>query len=70
MYVGKSIKEYLKETGITQTFVAKKAGIPINTFNAMCNGKQQITAEQYFQICTALGQPVNRFVREDTNASA
>ena len=70
MYVGKAIKRYLEETGTTQTFVAQKTGIPINTFNAMCNGRQRITAEQYFKICSVLGEPVTRFAPPNQDASA
>lgn len=70
MNTGKAIKAYLECSGITQVFVAKKTGIPINTFNAMCNGKQKIAVEQYFGICEALGVPYEFFAEKQIDATA
>lgn len=58
---GPRIKRYMEKNGIKQKYVADCAGIPIQSFNAMCNGKQRITAEQYFAICDVLGVVYSRF---------
>ena len=41
MCVGQKIKAYLKDNGITQTFVANKAGIPVQKLNLSLNGNRK-----------------------------
>lgn len=60
--LGMKIKEYIVQTGLKIGVVAERAGIPINTFSAMVNGKRRITAEEYFSICNALNVPLEKFV--------
>lgn len=63
---GKKIKEYLKENGISQTFVATKTGMSISILNAALNGNRKILAEEYFLICQALDVPLDTFVDNRT----
>lgn len=60
--LGVRIREYIIETGLKLGSVADAAGIPMNTFSAMMNGKRKITAEEYFTICGVLGVPLEKFV--------
>lgn len=59
--VGTSIKQYLKENGIKQNYIAKKLGIPATTLNSMLSERQKIPADMYFCICAVLGEPITKF---------
>lgn len=59
--LGFRIKEYISKCGLKFGVVADKAGIPLNVFSAMINGKRKITAEEYFSICKALDVPLEQF---------
>lgn len=59
--LGCRIKEYINRMGLKLGAVAERAGIPLNTFSAMMNGKRKITAEEYFSICNALNVPLDEF---------
>lgn len=64
MDIGKRIKDYIQKQGLTQSFVANKTGIPIQTLNAICNGKQKISVERYFSICDVLNVSVDQFKQQ------
>ena len=59
---GARIKEYISQKGLKLGAVANKAGIPLNTFSAIVNGKRKITVEEYVRICAALGVPFEQFI--------
>lgn len=59
--VGASIKQYMKNNGISQTHVAIKTNIPISILNAALNSKRNLLAEEYFLICEALGVHADTF---------
>lgn len=59
--LGIRIKEYMTKCGLKFCAVADRAGIPLNVFSAMINGKRKITAEEYFLICNALEVPLEQF---------
>lgn len=60
--VYKQIKSYIDENRLTQVAVAKAAGIPSSTFNAMLNGRRRIYADEFLQICDALGKMPVEFI--------
>ncbi len=60
--IGGLIKAYISETGLKLGAVAERAGIPLNTFSAIVNGKRKITIEEYNAICNALGVPLEKFI--------
>lgn len=64
--LGLRIKEYITQTGLKFGAVADRAGIPLNVFSAMINGKRKITAEEYFSICNALGVSLEQFNSPNT----
>jgi len=39
------LEEFLKPTGMTQTTLAEKMGVPIQRVNTLINGKRDMTAE-------------------------
>ena len=59
---GAKIKEYISQKGLKLGAVAERAGIPLNTFSAMVNGKRRITVEEYVSICSALDVPFETFI--------
>lgn len=59
--LGIRIKEYIASSGLKFGAVADRAGIPLNVFSAIINGKRKITAEEYFSICKALNVPLEQF---------
>lgn len=62
MSVGKKIKLYLEETGISQTFISNKTKIPLPKLNLALNGKRNFTFEEYEKICGVLQVGVDKFL--------
>ena len=62
MCVGLKIKSYLKDNGITQTFVANKTGIPLQKLNLSLNGMRRLDFGEYELICGALCVGTDRFL--------
>lgn len=60
--LAENISAYLKKNGIRQSHVAARVGIHQQTFSNIMTGKRQLTAEEYVQICSALGKPATYFV--------
>jgi transcriptional regulator with XRE-family HTH domain len=63
------IKAYLKKNNIRQTDLAKKTHLSDAAISMMLNGKRGILADEYFDICAALGVPLITFAREGTNGT-
>lgn len=63
MNLAKNIKDYLENNGIKQNVLAKKANISENALNLSLNQKRKLLADEYVNICTALGLPLDYFVR-------
>lgn len=62
MTAGSKIKEYLQKRGITQTFVSKRAGIPVGKLNLALNGGRRLSLDEYERICWALEVPASTFL--------
>lgn len=56
------IMEFLHERGITQTFVADRAGMGLSKLNLALNGRRKLTLEEYEHVCWALGVGVDTFL--------
>ena len=54
MNAARKIKEYLRENGIKQTYLAEKTGIDISTLNAILNENTRLTVDRLELICKAL----------------
>lgn len=54
MEANKKINDYLKEHGISQTFIAEKLGISRTRMSMMLNGKRKMTADDLIKICKIL----------------
>lgn len=64
--VGRRIKEYLKENGIKQTFVAEKSGLSNSVISDICSRGRKIDVVEYYKICKALNVPLETFLDEET----
>lgn len=62
MYVYEKVRFYIEYYGIKQNAIAKKAGIPNVTFNAILNGKRKMYADDLRAICIALNVPPEMFI--------
>lgn len=63
MEVGMKIKCYLKENGISQTFISDKTFISKSKLNLALNGHRKMTFEEYEYICGALGVNTDFFIK-------
>ncbi len=63
MDVGKKIKDYLDEKGISQSFISNKTGIGTVKLNLALNGNRRLTIEEYVAICKALELDTNTFLQ-------
>lgn len=59
--LGTKIKEYIDEQGLKQKKIAAEAGLTVQTFNDMLNGRRRIETIEYFNICKALGVSIKYF---------
>lgn len=62
MKVYEKVRSYLEVNGVKQISVAKKAGIPNVTFNAILNGKRKLYADDLRSICLALNVAPEVFI--------
>ena len=62
MTVGERIKAYAEEHGIMQKYLAEKAGISTSQMSLVLNGKNNLNVIQYYNVCKALGVPMEFFV--------
>lgn len=59
--VYQKIREYLENNGIQQAFLARKAGMTKAAISSSLRGERNLTAEEYLDICHALGVSVDTF---------
>ncbi len=66
MLVYEKVRAYIVDNDLKQVAVAKKAGIPNVTFNAILNGKRTLYAEDLRAICLALNVSPETFIEVKT----
>lgn len=62
MHVYEKVRAYIEKNGIKQAAIAKKAGIPDVTFNAIINGRRTLYADELRAICLALNVSPETFI--------
>ncbi len=60
--VYEKVRTYIDDNGLKQISIAKKAGIPKTTFNAILNGKRTLYADDLREICIALNVSPELFI--------
>lgn len=61
---GSSIKEYMKQNGIRQNFIAERTGISAPILNLILNNKRGIDVNEYIKICEAIGVEFSKFIED------
>ncbi len=51
------LEEFLKPSGMTQSDLASKMGVPIQRVNAIVNGRRAVSAETAWLLAKALNMP-------------
>jgi transcriptional regulator with XRE-family HTH domain len=59
--VHERIREFIKQSGLTKACVAKRSHLSGARLKDILSGKRQLTADEYYAICRALNQPLDRF---------
>ena len=59
--VGTKLNTYLKEHGISQTWLSSKTGIEQNKISNILNDKRKLTADELVVIASALNLDLNFF---------
>ena len=64
MSVGKQIRLYLIEKGISQTWVSEQARIALPKLNASLNDKRKLDVEEFSSIINVLKEDANRCLKK------
>lgn len=64
MSVGKQIRLYLIEKGISQTWVSEQVRIALPKLNASLNDKRKLDVEEFSSIINVLKEDANRFLQK------
>lgn len=59
-----AIKKFIDENGLTQSFIARKAGMTKVALSESLRGNRRLTADEYVRICDALGVSADFFNQE------
>lgn len=63
MSTEKQIKEYLKQNGISQSYVCKRTEIPEPVLSVTLNEKRKLSLDEYALICGALKVNTDFFLK-------
>ena len=61
--LGTLIKEYMRNNGIKQSYVADKIGMSPQTLGQVLNGNRKIEAKEFFDLCEAIGVDAAEFAQ-------
>lgn len=62
--LGRSIRAFMRENGINQTFVAERLGVTESTLSRILSGNRKLTAIEYFNLCDAVRVDLSYFWEE------
>ena len=62
MSIGKKIRIYLLENGISQTWLSEQTQIALPKLNASLNDKRKMNVEEFSSIINVLKEDANRFL--------
>lgn len=62
--LGKTIKQYLENNGIKQSFLCEQTGLSKDVISSICNGTRKLEAYEYYKICRALNVDQEKFMAE------
>ena len=61
--IGNRIKEYLRDNGIKQSYLAEKTGLSNCQISDIVNHDRRIDCVEYYKICNALNVPLDHFMQ-------
>ena len=67
--IAQKLKAYIDENGYKQRDIAAKAGIGEKTLSDILNGRRQLKADVFADICSALGKSLDFFVESEEAAN-
>lgn len=67
--INSRVRQIRKSKGITQTFVAEKLGIPVQTYNGYELSRRKINAETLEKIANVLNEPIENFFEKQLHES-
>ena len=62
MEVQSRVVQYIKETGIRQSFIARNVGLSDNAVSLICNGRRKMSADEFVKVCQVIGKTPNDFM--------
>ena len=66
MEIGVKIGKYLKDRGITQSFLVRETGLTASAISDICSGSRKgIDCLEYYKICKALGVDLMTFIVDE-----
>lgn len=66
--VNRYVKEYVKKTGVKQSFIAQKLGYTPKRFSELLNGRALMRIEDLEKICNYFEVPATEFIKTNNNA--
>ena len=64
MSVGKRIRMYLIEKGLSQTWLSEQSKIALPKLNASLNDKRKLDVEEFSSIINVLDEDANKFLNK------
>lgn len=65
MSVGKQIRMYLVQNGISQTWLSEETKIVLPKLNASLNGNRKLSADEFVSILNVLKVDANTFIKNE-----
>lgn len=62
--ITKRIAKYIKDNGLIQSAIARKAGMTKQAMSDSMRGVRRLTADEYVAICDALGKSLDFFAQD------
>lgn len=62
MSIGKQIRIYLADNGISQTWLSEQARIALPKLNASLNDRRKLNVEEFSTIINILNEDANKFL--------
>lgn len=65
----KAIKKHIADAGLKQGYIAERSGMTVNQLSACFNGRRELKASEYANLCKALNVSFKFFLRSADKVS-
>lgn len=62
------MRQYIKETGVKQSFLSQKSGMSPQAISTFMNCKRDLSIDEYYRLCDALGVSYEFFINHKKSA--